>query len=329
MPNEGVKFMTQAEIDFCSNILDKVSRSFALTIPMLDDKLYKPVMITYLQDRLLDNFEDEVEGLSLDERKYLMDRVESIFNPDDSYPEADIKVIKDHAHYIKSSALRKLTENVDLVYRAFSRLTDNTKSLSYKWLAEMNKGMQEYLNKEIKNFSDLDKYCYYVAGTVGGFLTELVISKSNMSREKENKLLSNYKDAGLFLQKVNIIRDIKKDIERREKNFWPLEEMEITEQELLNPVNRERALKCLNSMIMNVKTNIDGLVVYMDNIPVSLPGYRKFFLVNNTLGLATLKKMKNNPDVLYGEKKVKVSKIKFLQILRAPEKWFYKLSKEV
>ncbi|HQD05128.1 MAG TPA: squalene/phytoene synthase family protein, partial [Halanaerobiales bacterium] len=45
---------------YCKKILTEVSRSFALSIPMLDDVLQKPVTIVYLQDRLLDNFEDEL-----------------------------------------------------------------------------------------------------------------------------------------------------------------------------------------------------------------------------------------------------------------------------
>lgn len=52
----------ETALKFCKSILPKVSRSFALTIPMLDRDLYRPVLITYLQDRLLDNFEDEIDS---------------------------------------------------------------------------------------------------------------------------------------------------------------------------------------------------------------------------------------------------------------------------
>ena len=66
--------MSENALEFCENILKRVSRSFALTIPMLDDKIYKEVMITYLQDRLLDNFEDEVK----DYRVYLENEIQKI-----------------------------------------------------------------------------------------------------------------------------------------------------------------------------------------------------------------------------------------------------------
>ncbi len=329
MPNERVTDMVKNEVDFCKDILKKVSRSFALTIPMLDDKLYKPVMIAYLQDRLLDNFEDEIEDIDTKKRKYLMDRVVTIFNPDNSYPAVAIEEIERYSRYIRGGSLQKLTENTGILYSAYNNLPEDIKSISYKWLKEMNKGMKKYLNKSIKNFTELDEYCYYVAGTVGGFLTELIIHESDICTVEENKLLANYRDAGLFLQKVNIIRDIKTDIRQRKKNFWPLKQLEITENELLNPLNREKALQCLNTMLHDVKNHVEGLVKYMDNLPDCFPGYRKFFAVNNALGLATLKKMKNNPDVFYGKNEVKVTKIKFLQILNSADKYFYRLSKNV
>ena len=66
-------------IDFCRDILQDVSRSFALTIPLLDDKMKEPVMITYLQDRLLDSFEDEGD-MEIDKRKLYMNLVVDLFN---------------------------------------------------------------------------------------------------------------------------------------------------------------------------------------------------------------------------------------------------------
>ncbi len=329
VPNGRVTIMPTEEIKFCQEILKEVSRSFALTIPMLDDELYKPVMIAYLQDRLLDNFEDEIENIALQERRELMDRVVNIFNPENDNPSPDIKIIKDYYPLIRGDSLKKLTKNTDILYRAFRNLDLNIQILSYKWLKAMNNGMKKYLSKDVEKFSELDEYCYYVAGTVGGFLTELIIYKSKILPEEKKNLLNNYRDAGLFLQKVNIIRDIKLDIKKRKKNYWPLAELGMFASELLAPENRDKALFCLKEMIADVKEHLPGLKIYMNSLPTCFPGYRKFFSVNNALALATLKKMKNNPDVLYGKKIVKVSRIKFLKILKAPEKCFYQLSKNV
>ena len=321
--------MSDDAINFSKDILKKVSRSFALTIPMLDDKIHDAVMLTYLQDRLLDNFEDEVKNISIEQRKYLMDQVVAIFNPENNSNEA-VKIIENKADLFSDEALYNLTKNASLLKKAHEKLDDEIREISYKWLVEMNEGMQKFLQKDVETFNDLDQYCYYVAGTVGGFLTELIINKSNISSEGAEKLKNNFKDAGLFLQKVNIIRDIKKDIENREKNYWPLKDLNIEKEMIVDKKYEKEMEKALNKMIADVEKHVKGLVTYMNYIPEEFSGYRKFFAVNNALGLATLDKIKSNKDKLfYGKSKVKVAKVQFLKIISRSEKSFYKMAENI
>ncbi len=309
-------------LKFCRRILTDVSRSFALTIPMLDKSIYKEVMITYLQDRLLDNFEDEITGISLRERKYLMDKVVEIFSPEESYPQEALAEIMGKAKLFNDKGLRRLTENADTLRKAYETLEPSIKKISFKWLVEMNQGMQKYLSKEVETFADLDEYCYYVAGTVGGFLTETIIYQEKVEKPESEILKKYFIDAGLFLQKINLIRDIKKDIKNREKHYWPLVSLGINEQQLLESENSKDALVCLQEMIDNVCSHITGLVKYYQAIPESLPGYRRFYCVNNALGMATIEKIKNNPALFSGAKKIKVPRWQFLQIIKSPEKYF-------
>lgn len=209
----------ETALKFCKSILPKVSRSFALTIPMLDRDLYRPVLITYLQDRLLDNFEDEIDSqdISLDERMELMDQVVELFNPASERVEGISARLKKYAPLMPENSLRQLTENAALIREAYDSLEESIKLSSYKWLQEMNRGMKKYLTVEIETFTDLDDYCYYVAGTVGGFLTDIILIKRELNQDDTLKLLDNFNDAGIFLQKINLVRDIKKDIKNREK----------------------------------------------------------------------------------------------------------------
>jgi len=317
--------MSQEEaLKFCREILKKVSRSFALTIPFLDNSIHDPVMVTYLQDRLLDNFEDEVRGISLEQRKYLMDRVVDIFGPGTSFPEDTIRKIQDQADLFSDKALSRLTARADLLYEANKTLDFEVRQISHYWMQEMNRGMQSFLTREVETFSDLDEYCYYVAGTVGGFLTETIILKEDIKEPEGQILQNNFEDAGRFLQKVNIIRDIKKDIENREKNYWPLKNLGLDLADLTDPGQEKKVLQGLECMIENVLTHVPGLLEYYRALPDGLSGYRRFYCTNNALGLATLQEMRNNPDLFFGAAKVKVSKFKFLQILKSPEKEFFK-----
>ncbi|MGM0602942.1 MAG: squalene/phytoene synthase family protein [Bacillota bacterium] len=318
--------MSEDSLKFCRDILSKVSRSFALTIPMLDDVIQDEVLVTYLQDRILDNFEDEVEGIEFEKRKMLMDTVCSIFSAEDYDREKDFLTIEKNSSFIQKKPLRELNQNIREVYTAYNNFDDQIKDFSHKWLVEMNKGMQKYLQKEVETFSELDEYCYYVAGTVGGFLTDLIIFKLDLDGTEKEVLHENFNEAGLFLQKVNLIRDIKDDLENRAKHFWPLKDLGITEAELRDIEKQNKSLRALDKMLADVLEHIESLVRYYKALPDELSGYRKFFAVNNALGIATIEKLKDNKKVFYGRKPVKVSKIEFLKIIKSPEKYFLKKS---
>ncbi|PUU95232.1 MULTISPECIES: squalene/phytoene synthase family protein [unclassified Halanaerobium] len=316
--------MTAEPMNYARKILKKVSRSFALTIPMLDDQIKDEVLLAYLQDRILDNFEDEIYPPDLKLQKDLMDRVSRIFSPVVYDRSSDFEIIKKNSSLIEDSSLQELTRNIDLVYQGYQSLEPKIQQVSHKWLQEMNQGMQKYLKKEVETFAELDEYCYYVAGTVGGFLTETIIYKFEIDQQNQKLLMDNFNQAGLFLQKVNLIRDIREDLESRDKHFWPLKDLGISEAELADPECREQAMQALEQMLLDLKNHIPALKKYYQALPEELKGYKKFFAVNNALGLATLDKLNNNPEVFYGDKPVKTSKLTFLNIMRSPEKYFFK-----
>lgn len=311
---------------YCKKILTEVSRSFALSIPMLDDVLQKPVTIVYLQDRLLDNFEDEIpeDKISLEERFALMDKVVELFRPDNDNIEELAAEIAGYAGLMPDESLRELTGNALIIRKAYAELDDLVKELSFKWLREMNLGMKKYLTREVRTFIDLDEYCYYVAGTVGGFLTDLLIYYSDITEDKSETLLANFNASGQFLQKINLIRDIREDVKERVKHYWPLVSLRINPEELMDEDKKEAGMAALARMLDDVKTHISNLIYYYLAIPEDMPGYRKFYTFNNALGLATIEEMDNNPAVLYGPERVKVDKTSFLKIMKNPEEAFLK-----
>lgn len=87
--------------------------------------------------------------------------------------------------------------------------------------------MNEFLDQDIISLAQYDKYCYYVAGLVGINAIELsILSKvcapfSIPDETKRSLCIS----AGLLLQKVNIIRDIREDLLQipQPRIFWPKE----------------------------------------------------------------------------------------------------------
>ena len=180
-----------------------------------------------------------------------------------------------------------------------------------RWLKEMNFGMQKFLKQDVYSFKDLNEYCYYVAGTPSGFLTELIRTNSKaLLRDKSNILQENERDFGLFLQKVNIIRDFREDILDNEKIFWPaflFEKYNLKPNNLLEEENIETALKILDLMLDNASLHIEAVKAYLKSIPDEYEGFRAGAAVNFSMGIATLDTMRNNSEVFLGEKPVKIS----------------------
>ena len=324
-----LKNKNKKALDFCRSIMQKVSRSFALTIPLLDKRIREPVMITYLQDRLLDSFEDEGE-INSSQRKAYMNEVVKLFDPNisESRQQELVANIKGQADYFEGP-IKKLVQNTDKLISCFNTLNEEVQKISFRWLSEMNQGMQSYLDKPVETFSELKEYCYYVAGTVGGFLTDLIIELGNIEGKDKKVLEKNFVESGLFLQKVNIIRDIKLDIINHKKHYWPLKELGISESEIIDQNNEEQALKALNKMVADVKSHTRALIDYYQAIPEEWSGYKKFYSVNNAMGYATLELVEGNPDLFYLNKKLKIKKTEVLKILAVSEDTFLKKAQSV
>lgn len=301
-------------LEFCRSILQTVSRSFALTIPMVENNILVPIMVGYLEARILDSFEDEVgrKETTLEQRMQAMDTImEIIDNPDSETAQEKIQQISGMAgDYISNPHYQKLVENFESVMRVHRTFDQGTKDSMSFWLHEMNFGMKKFLELSIRNFQDLDEYCYYVAGTPSGFLTELILNNSEeLTSEQEATLKRTERDFGLFLQKVNIIRDFREDIQRNEKIFWPavlFEPHDLEPRDLLDEEHRQVAMEALAAMLTNASQHIQPVKDYLMAIPEQYKGFRQGAAVNFQMGVATLAAMRDNGNVFYSDKPVKI-----------------------
>ena len=90
----------------------------------------------------------------------------------------------------------------------------------------METGMADYAHKAattgtiyLDTTSEYDLYCHYVAGLVGEGLSRLFSASKKESPSIGTQLeLSN--SMGLLLQKTNIIRDFREDVDQK-RFFWP------------------------------------------------------------------------------------------------------------
>jgi farnesyl-diphosphate farnesyltransferase len=309
---------------YCRNALQNVSRSFALTIPLVEKNILVPILVGYLEARILDSFEDEKSDVNLDKRiENIKKVIKVIERPDSLKSELMIKEIGDEAATIISNPhYLDLAQNMDKVIAVHKTMDSHAQSSISLWFGRMADGMEKYLNKRIDTFPQLDEYCYYVGGTVGGMLTDLVVENTEKATQSQVKILRmGQNDFGLFLQKVNIIRDFREDILRNEKIFWPYNIFKnegLKPPDVLRKENEKKALVILEKMISSARGNVNASRDYINAVPEDYPGYKRFTAINFLMGTATIDRIEGNTDIFYNETPVKIDKSVRNEIIRDP-----------
>src|SRR4029077_9985787 len=124
-----------------------------------------------------------------------------------------------------SDAELDLARKLPRVMHVFWSLPERMQLVVSRWVAEMARDMSLYTHREpgddgfvaLYTVEDLERYCYYVAGTVGHMLTELFAEA--MDGRVDPRTLAdmrhNAESFGAGLQLVNILKDVTDDRTRR------------------------------------------------------------------------------------------------------------------
>ena len=279
--------------------LIKQSRSFSIPILNLDDRFQIPVMVEYNLNKTIDTIEDSPALEAGEKTRLIQDFCDHLKREEFS---AGLKkrmlevTPKDEAYVFK---------NYEATINLYSALSNQEKALGRKWTEEMATGMCAFLTRSIKTLKDLNDYCYYVAGTVGIYLTGILrIKGSNLTQTVFKKMEGHAVSFGLFLQKLNIIRDHMEDNTNKKRAFWPRSYF----QQEKDPI------KILNKMCDETFSNdVPGAIEYYKNIPSGNDSYEVFIRFLLRSGLEYLKILKNNRSV-FSDRKVKLPK-KFIENL--------------
>lgn len=172
----------------------------------------------------------------------------------------------------------------------------------------MGAGMAEHIEDvSCDSIADYDLYCHYVAGLVGLGLSDIfAISGYEDPTFSQKQHLSN--SMGLFLQKVNIIRDYLEDINDG-RTFWPREiwvQYGNNLADFKDPANRKFSLAVLNHMITDALRHVPHCIEYMSQVQTQ--DVFNFVAIPQVMAIATLSQIYNNGRVFEGVVKIRRSK---------------------
>ena len=229
---------SQTDLAYQKAILSSVSRTFALTIPLLPPIIEKVVGNTYLLCRIVDTIEDAAE-LTPEAKKNLSALFLDVVlerAPVESFVEPCLDALKNYSNHDELD----LIAHTPTVLRILHTCSSHDQEAVSRCVSIMSEGMSRFhgLQTEagLKDLSEFEDYCYVVAGVVGELLTSIFRHYSPQFSKNiqghENLAIA----FGQALQMTNILKDSPEDRARgvswKPANLSQLDLLQIAYQKL-------------------------------------------------------------------------------------------------
>lgn len=298
------------DLEFQRSILPGVSRTFALTIPVLPSRLADVVANAYLLCRLADTIEDDV-GLSDEQKSEFHKRFVSIVEGS----EAAEPFANELAPLLSAETLndeRVLVANTPRVIRVAAGFSEGERAALTRCVQIMCTGMPQFQrSRSLDGLADLqalDNYCYYVAGVVGEMLTELFCFHSERIQSQYSGMMNLAVSFGQGLQMTNILKDIWDD--RKGDTCW-LPRSVFGESFDLRGLDKSHDSDAFREGLFTLigvgHAHLRNALAYTCLIPKNEVGIRRFCLWAIGLAVLTLRKIHRNPEFT-DSSQVKVSR---------------------
>jgi len=300
-----------AEDALQDELLQEVSRTFALTIPQLPPELRRVVSNAYLLCRIVDTIEDEPNLDPVEKRSFCMRFAAVVAG--EAPPEAFSIALAARLSADTPAAEHRLiaqTPQVLAITYAFTPAERAALRVCVQVMADGMASFQEARNGcGLSNLVDLDRYCYYVAGVVGEMLTRLFCEYSpEIARDRE-ELMRLAVSFGQGLQMTNILKDIWED-KARGACWLPQDVFRAYGVDLaaLTPQARTDDFgRGLQDLVSIAHAHLRNALRYTLLIPKRESGIRQFCLWAIAMALLTLRKIARNPKFTRGAN-VKISR---------------------
>ena len=297
--------------------MNKVSRSFALVTPSLEDPLNHYMATAYLVCRVVDNIEDSQQPFDWQSKRFA-EFVNLLHEPDRA---RDILQVWGAEDWPGLTADERNLMGLDglKLWQIFSRIPPQSRLSIAQWAIAMAEGMEQMRDPNQAPFlvsyngvelpakeEDYNQYCYYVAGTVGHMSTELIIDFYGLKGEVTERLLANSEACGRGLQKTNIVKDFAEDLPRG-ICYLPDEWMDEVGH---RPMTLSGApLSWKRKILDDVLRELDDSTAYILDLPYNAAGHRKASLLVLLPAYQTILLAAKRHEKLFTPKhKVKISR---------------------
>jgi squalene monooxygenase len=314
----ATRALDEADLVFCRERLAEVSRSFSKPIALLPPHLEIAVTVAYLLCRAADSVEDHVAVPHASRPALMTLFIDVLYGREspETFAAAFARAIGSAP--VEGDPELVLSTRLPVVMRVLDAQSDATRAILVRWIAEMARGMALYVFREpgadgvvaLETVSDLERYCYFVAGTVGHLLTDLFLEElgDEVTADLALSLRVDAESFGMGLQLVNILKDMTDDQRRR----WSYIPRTIAAAHGLGVADLGTAAHAatthaaLEPLFDLARTKLDDGLRYTLAIPPRHAGIRRFCLLPLWMAARTLVLARGNDAMFTPGEPVKI-----------------------
>lgn len=313
----------EPDFEWCYDIVDDVSRTFALTISELEEPLAREICVGYLLCRVADTIEDD-DRIPPAEQAELLGLYHDVLDPDttDVLPEFMERV--DEWIPAETDPDWTVVAETPRLLETFDALPTASKAEIRPAVQEMVQGMTLFVDRyaaqgglRIETMDELEEYCWYVAGTVGHLVTGLVSRDS--SDKRQDRLYETADSFGLLLQLVNVAKDLATDYHAENNVYVPQEVLQrygLEASDIADDTQSAAFEPVVTDIVDRAEQYTDDARDWLETMPRRRGNTLGAWAIPFLLAVGTIRELKTRPRDVITEGDVKVSRSEVQALLR-------------
>ena len=308
----------RADLEWCHEAVQGVSRTFALTVDVLDEPMASYICIGYLLCRVPDTIED-ADHVPPTEQARLLREYDRVLDPDDGTDAEAFRASVDG--WLPDPEGRSEDWNVvastPRIVRTFEALPADVREAVTPPARELVQGMAMFVERyadegglRIQSREELEEYCYYAAGTVGNLVTNL-LARGDLSEGRRARLYDTAEEFGLLLQLVNVAKDVYDDYAEEDNVYLPAEWLAaegVPQDDVLAPEHASGAAAVVRRTARHARSFLDDAQTYLETVPTTDGNTLAAWAIPFLLAVGTLRELLERPEDALSATGVKISR---------------------